>query len=207
MASVETPTHVHNYAPLGMAPTWGSVAPGRVEKCRPPQPKSSTPGRVEQCRPPKPRVKAKSSLLRRNYFITMHHQAGVNFENFTEVKFRDTLLTGTGHRDGRLNRDSPDQTGTYGRSNLKPKSNFKFIRERPFAIPSFHQKCLPPEKCRPGALPPDPLLVGALPLGVPLSLSFKNECWKRVQRNRGYLEIRFCYRTCAFEIKIFQARL
>jgi len=29
----------------------------------------------------------------------MHHQAGVNFENFTEVKFRDVLLTGTGHRD------------------------------------------------------------------------------------------------------------
>jgi len=25
----------------------------------------------------------------------MHHQAGVNFENFTEVKFRDILLTGT----------------------------------------------------------------------------------------------------------------
>jgi len=25
----------------------------------------------------------------------MHHQAGVNFENLTEVKFRDILLTGT----------------------------------------------------------------------------------------------------------------
>jgi len=35
----------------------------------------------------------------------MHHQAGVNFENFTEVKFRDILLTGTGHRDRRLNLD------------------------------------------------------------------------------------------------------
>jgi len=46
-----------------------------------------------------------------NYFITMHHQAGVHFVNFTEVKFRDILLTGTGHR------DSPGQTGTYGRSN------------------------------------------------------------------------------------------
>jgi len=45
--------------------------------------------------PPKPRVKAKSSLSGRNYFITMHHQAGVNFENVTEVKFRDVLLTGT----------------------------------------------------------------------------------------------------------------
>jgi len=88
----------------------------------------------------------------------MHHRAGVNFENFTEVKFRDILLTGTEHRDGRLNRDSPGQTRTYGRSNLNqnltPKPNFRFIRERPFAIPSFHQKCRPPEKCRPGALPP-----------------------------------------------------
>jgi len=50
---------------------------------------------VEKCRPPKPRVKAKSSLSGRNFFITMHHQVGVNFENFTEVKFRDSLLTGT----------------------------------------------------------------------------------------------------------------
>jgi len=25
----------------------------------------------------------------------MHHQAGGNFENLTEVKFRDILLTGT----------------------------------------------------------------------------------------------------------------
>jgi len=40
----------------------------------------------------------------RNYFITMHHQAGAHFENFTEVKFRDILLTGMGHRDRRLNR-------------------------------------------------------------------------------------------------------
>jgi len=29
----------------------------------------------------------------------MHHQAGVHFENFTEVKFRDILLTKTGHQD------------------------------------------------------------------------------------------------------------
>jgi len=43
--------------------------------------------------------------IERNYFKTMHHQAGVHFENFTEVKFRDILLTGTGHRDRRLNRD------------------------------------------------------------------------------------------------------
>jgi len=90
----------------------------------------------------------------------MHPLAGVNFENFTEVKFRDILRTGTGHRDRCLIRDSPGQTGTYGRSNLnqnlKPKPNFRFIRERPFAIPSYHQKCRPPEKCRPGALPPCP---------------------------------------------------
>jgi len=25
----------------------------------------------------------------------MHHQAGVHFQNFTEVKFRDILQTGT----------------------------------------------------------------------------------------------------------------
>ena len=36
----------------------------------------------------------------RKYFITMHHQAGVHFENFTEVKIRD----------------SPGQTETYDRS-------------------------------------------------------------------------------------------
>jgi len=58
--------------------------------------------------------KNKSPILQiaieRNYFITMHHQAGVNFENLTEVKFQDILLTGTGHR------DRPGQTGTYGRS-------------------------------------------------------------------------------------------
>jgi len=57
--------------------------------------------------------------IERNYFITMPHQAGVHFENFTEVKFRDILLTGTGHWDRRLNRDSPGQTGTYGRSSYK----------------------------------------------------------------------------------------
>jgi len=28
----------------------------------------------------------------------MHHQAGVNYENFTEVKFQDIFLTGMGHR-------------------------------------------------------------------------------------------------------------
>ena len=123
---------------------------------------------VEKCRPLKPRVKAKSSLSGRNYFIAIHHQAGVNCENFTEVKFRDILLTGMGHRDRRLNWDSPGQT--YGKSklnkNLKPKSNFRFIRERPFALPSFHQKCRPLEKCRPGALPPPapPPLVGSLGL-------------------------------------------
>jgi len=127
-------------------------------KCRPPT--------VEKCRPPKARI-AKSSLSGRNYFLTMHHQAGVNFENFIEVKFRDILLTGKGHQDRRLNRESPGQGGTYGRSNLnqnlkpKPKSNFRFIRERPLAIPSFHQKCCPgglppPKSAVPGHYPPLP---------------------------------------------------
>jgi len=106
----------------------------------------------------------------------MHYQAGVNFENFTEVKFRDNLLTGMGYRDKRLNRDSPDQT--YGRYNLnqnvKPKSNFRFIRERPFAIPSFHQKCRPLEKCRPRALPLPPPLVGPLDRGSVACRSKRN---------------------------------
>ena len=44
-----------------------------------------------------------------------------NFENFAKVKFRDILLTGTGHRDRRLNRDCPSQTGTYGRSTYSDK--------------------------------------------------------------------------------------
>jgi len=68
---------------------------------------------------------------------------GVNFEYFTEVKFWDILLTGMGHRDRRLNRDSPGQTGTYGRSNLNQN-----LKPKPkFAILCFHQKC------RRGALP------------------------------------------------------
>jgi len=50
--------------------------------------------------------------IERNYFITMYHQAGLHFENFPEVKFLDILLPGTGHRDRRLNRDSPGQIGT-----------------------------------------------------------------------------------------------
>jgi len=33
--------------------------------------------------------------IERNYFTTLRHQAGVHFENFTEVQFRDILLTGT----------------------------------------------------------------------------------------------------------------
>jgi len=72
----------------------------------------------------------------------MHHQAGVNLENFTTGKFRDILLTRTGHRDRRLNRDGPDQTYVrcYLNQNLTPKSNFRFI----------HQKC------RPGALSTPP---------------------------------------------------
>ena len=85
----------------------------------------------------------------------MHHQAEFNFENFTEVKFWDILLTGTGHRDRRLYRDSPDQT--HARSNLnqnlKHKSNFRFIRERPFAIPSFKPK-VPLQGIAPPAPPP-----------------------------------------------------
>jgi len=57
----------------------------------------------------------------------MHHQAGVHFENFTEVKFRDIFLTGTGHRDRRLNWDSPGQTGTYGGSSYNKPSHFALL--------------------------------------------------------------------------------
>jgi len=39
----------------------------------------------------------------------MHHQARVHFENFTEVKFWDILLTETGHRDRRLSRSWPNR--------------------------------------------------------------------------------------------------
>jgi len=52
--------------------------------------------------------------IARNYFIKIHHQAGVHFENFTEVKFRVILLTGTDVQTG--TGLSPGQTGTYGRS-------------------------------------------------------------------------------------------
>jgi len=51
-----------------------------------------------------------------NYFITIHHQAGDHFENFTEVKFWDISLTGMGHPDRCLNEDTPSQTRMYGRS-------------------------------------------------------------------------------------------
>ena len=57
-------------------------------KCRP--------GASRKVPPPKPSVKAKSSLWGRNCFLTMYYQAGVNFESFAEVKFRDILLTGMG---------------------------------------------------------------------------------------------------------------
>jgi len=62
------------------------------------------------------------------------------------VKFRNILLTGTDVETGTV----PAKPGRMVSPTL---SNFRFIRERPFAILSFHQKC------RPGALPP---LVGAL---------------------------------------------
>jgi len=41
----------------------------------------------------------------------MHRQAGVHIENFTEVKFRDNLLTGTGHRDRNLTGTVPAKPG------------------------------------------------------------------------------------------------
>jgi len=80
-------------------PDMGKCRPGASRKVPPPsQSKSAAPT-------PKPQVKAKSSLSGRNYFITVHHQAGFNFENSTEVKFQDILLAGKGNRDRGLNRD------------------------------------------------------------------------------------------------------
>jgi len=61
-------------------------------KCRLWASRKVSPPHNRKVPPPKPWVKVKSSLLGRNYFITMHHQAGVNFENFTEVNLRDILL-------------------------------------------------------------------------------------------------------------------
>ena len=133
-------------------------------RCAPLLPVSYAAAHSRKVQPPKPRVKAKSSLSGRNYFITMHHQAGVNFENFTEVKFRDISLTGTEHRDRRSNRDSPGQT--YGRSNLnqnvRPKSNFRSIRERPICYSFFWPKVPPPRKVPPQGIAPlvRPLTVG-----------------------------------------------
>ena len=82
----------------------------------------------------------------------MHHQAGVNFKNFTEVKLRDILLTGTGHR------DSPGQTGTYVRSNLnqnlKPTSG-SFVKDHLLFL-------LFTKSAAPGHCHPPPPLVGAV---------------------------------------------
>ena len=61
-----------------------------------------------------PKLTMKPSLI-----LSMILNFMQNFKNFAKVKFRDILLTGTGHRDRRLNRDCPGQTGTYGRSTLK----------------------------------------------------------------------------------------
>jgi len=90
----------------------------------------------------------------------MHHQAGANFENFTEVKFRDILLTAMGHRDRRLNRDNPGQTGTYGRSNLdqnlKPNLNptsGSFVKDHLLFL-LFTKSVAPPKSAAQGHCPP-----------------------------------------------------
>jgi len=46
------------------------------------------------------------------------------------VKFRDIFLTGMGHRDRRLNRDSPAQTGTYGRSKYEGQYGQRSVLQR-----------------------------------------------------------------------------
>ena len=121
--------------------------------------KSTAPSHSKSAAATKPRVKAKSSLSGRNYLITVHHQATINFENFTEVKFRNVLLTGMGHRDRRLNWDSPGHPGTYGRSNLnqnlKPKSSFRFIPDDHLLF-LFSPKVPPPLKVPPWGIAPHP---------------------------------------------------
>ena len=57
------------------------------------------------------------------------HNFVQNFENFAKVKFRDILLTGTGHQDRRLNRYCPGQTGTYGRSTTQSVSKLCVVVE------------------------------------------------------------------------------
>ena len=61
-----------------------------------------------------PKLTMKPSLI-----LSMILNFMQNFKNFAKVKFRDILLSGTGHRDRRLNRDCPGQTGTYGRSSYR----------------------------------------------------------------------------------------
>ena len=63
-----------------------------------------------------------------------------NFENFAKVKFRDILLTGTGHRDRRLSRDCPGQTGTYGRStNNKYRLRYNIYSNKTYGIAAIYQ--------------------------------------------------------------------
>jgi len=67
------------------------------------------------------------------------------------VKFRDIFRTEKGHRDRRLNRDSPGQTGTYGRSNLLTSGSF--VKDHLLFL-------LFTKRTAPGHCPPTPL-VGA----------------------------------------------
>ena len=140
---------------VGRAPTWGSAAPGRVEKCR----------------PPKSWVKAKSNLSGWNYFITMQHQAGVNFANFTEVKFRDILLTGPGHQDKPRRMVGPTLTKTQ---NLNLTSG-SFVKDQLLFL-------LFTKSATPGHYPHRPApLVGALDVGAGCRTYLSKFCILRLQ--------------------------
>ena len=65
---------------------------------------------------------------------------------------------------------------------VQPKCNFRFIRERTFAIPCFHQKCLP------GASPP--LFVGALSRCAIVDPLSQKKYWKGLVKIAHYDLIR-----------------
>ena len=80
------------------------------------------------------------------------------FWKFTEVKFQDILLTGTRHRDKRLNRESPCQTRTYGRSNLNQNLNLtsgSFVKDHLLFL-LFTKSAGPPKSAAPGHFSPRP---------------------------------------------------
>ena len=92
----------------------------------------------------------------------------------------DTLLTGTGHRDRRLNRDSPGQTGTNGMSNLNVTSG-SFVKEHLLFLVFT-------KSASPGHLPP--LFVGALSRCAIVDPLSQKKYWKGLVKIAHYDLIR-----------------